>query len=40
MQIVPDVPNSDIDKMSLNCLSKRQSEAIDRQNEGVAVLEM
>ena len=40
MQIVPDVPNSDIDKMSLNCLSMTQSKASDRQNEGVAMLEM
>ena len=40
MQIVPDVPINDIDKMSLNCLSMMQSEAIDRQNEGVAMLEM
>ena len=40
MQIVPDVLNSDIDKMSLNCLSMTQSEASDWQNEGVAMLEM
>ena len=40
MQIVPDVPNSDINKMSLNCLSMTQSEASDRQNEGLAMLKM
>ena len=40
MQIVQDVPNSDMDKMSLNCLSMTQSKASDRQNEGVAMLEM